>query len=201
MKGLIWLTVISVVVVWAAYAGLGLKLGEDPGQMIGYACGNPMNNKIQVQIVIAMGMTRKDPPKSEGTKQGLYVDWENWIADHFILRSEGGETIELQRQHFGNLIPSAKVGTPDSYLVGFINPEKPTHLTTARFWQRENIIDTHSLRRKAVFNTRGQCLPWWRITLNRFRNDCNKWKVIRRVRPSNPLCASVWAVYVLNPTR
>ena len=122
MKGLIWLTVISVVVVWAAYAGLGLKLGEDSGQMIGFACGNPMNDKVQLQIVIAMGMTRKDPPRSEATKQGLYVDWENWIADHFILRSAAGETIELQRQHFGNLIPSAKVGTPDSYLIGFLIP-------------------------------------------------------------------------------
>ncbi len=116
VKGLIWLGVIGVIIGFAFYGGVGKMLHDDPGQYLAMACGNPDGGTVEFQVAIGLLTVRRDPPRLMHGKHGAVEQWDDWISAHYTLRDQSGNEMTLERSNFGNLLPSAKVGTPDSYL-------------------------------------------------------------------------------------
>ena len=114
MKGLVGLVVFAAIVVGLGYWAMGTLLADE-SILIGYACGNPNEEKQEIQIFVAMATPHQDPPKlrPDGNR-----DWPRWVKEHFIVTASNGDVVELDRKSFANLIPS--VGTEDSFLVGWV---------------------------------------------------------------------------------
>ena len=112
MKGLViiaLLCALGAICLWVS-----MSQEADRTITIPLACGNPQDGSVEIQIAVSMVMVHKDPPRSNDA--GILL-WDRWIAEHFRLCDEGGTLVPLKRHHFANLIPEARVGTPDSYLV------------------------------------------------------------------------------------
>jgi hypothetical protein len=117
MKGLITFAVIAGILVTAGYFVMGAYLAADPGQLIAFACGNPNEDRQEIQVVVPIAFPMREGPKL--SENGVLL-WEEWIADHWIITSQDGERIELKRRGAGNLCPDAKIGTPDCFLIGML---------------------------------------------------------------------------------
>ena len=122
MKGLVVFAVVGVGIGLGGYWVMGNYLMADHGQLIGFACGNPSGENLQLQVVVSGGMVRSDPPKFKAVNDMVIELWDEWIRDHYILTDSSGQRVDFFRQHFGNLIPSGKVGTPNSYLLAMVKP-------------------------------------------------------------------------------
>jgi len=116
MKGLVTLAVIGVIVGFGFYALSGYTLAADHGEFVAFVCGSIAGGPLKIQIVVEGPMVRHDPPRSH--PETLQPLWPEWIDEHFTLTTKAGEPVPLKRQHHGNLMPSGKAGTPDSYLEG-----------------------------------------------------------------------------------
>lgn len=116
MKGLITLAVLAGLFVTGAYWFIGKYVTSDTGEMIAFACGNPNGEQQEIQIAIPIAFPRREPPRTN--PENGYVFWDEWILEHYAVIASTGERVTLVRQHNANLLPDAKVGTPDSYLVG-----------------------------------------------------------------------------------
>jgi hypothetical protein len=116
MKGLITFGVVAIVLVLAGYYAMGTYMASDDGELIAFACGNVRGEVQDLQIVVPTALPMRIPPKINPGNG--YVFWDEWMAEHYIITSSTGERVKLDRKFSGNLIPDAKVGTPDSYLIG-----------------------------------------------------------------------------------
>ena len=117
MKGIVILGVIGIAVGLGIYGYTNYEASRDRGHLIAFACGNLKGDTVEIQIAIPYRMTRLDPPRSTDKRRVL---WAEWVEEHFDLHTndEARTRVELRRAHFANLIPQAKVGTPDFYLTG-----------------------------------------------------------------------------------
>ena len=123
MKGAKVLAIVGLAVGCGLYLYTQVWVAEDPGHLIAYACGNPKEGQVQIQVAVPYRMTRLDPPRVD--EKGEFITWEQWIAEHFEIRNAAGELVHMQQAHFANLIPEAKVGTPDFYAVGSLAAGSP----------------------------------------------------------------------------
>lgn len=118
MKGLITFAVVAILIILAAYYAMGKCMNDDNGELIAFACGNVRGHEQQLQIVVPIALPSRIPPRVN--LENGYVYWDEWMEEHYVITSATGERVALTRQFAGNLIPDAKVGTPDSYLVGTV---------------------------------------------------------------------------------
>ncbi|HNO76968.1 MAG TPA: hypothetical protein PKN33_02825 [Phycisphaerae bacterium] len=125
MKGLVTFAVIAGILVLGGYYGLGSMLSSGPDHMVAFACGKSDGQTVEIQIAIPIAMVRIDPPKVEFVGNSSVELWDEWIPEHFNLRTGSSEPVVLERGHFASLIPDHKVGTPDSYLTGRLEIGKP----------------------------------------------------------------------------
>ena len=116
MKGLVIFAVVACLFVVAGYYVMGAYLVADSGELIAFACGNPNGEMHQIQIAIPIAFPSREPPRVD--METGYVHWPEWIDQHYILTTTAGQRVPLVRTNAANLLPDAKVGTPDSYLVG-----------------------------------------------------------------------------------
>lgn len=118
MKGLITFAVVAIVLVLAGYYAMGVYMSSDSGELIAFACGNPQGETQELQIVVPIALPIRIPPRVNAGNG--FVFWDEWMQEHYVITSSTGERVPLVRRFAGNLIPSAKVGTPDSYLIGTV---------------------------------------------------------------------------------
>lgn len=120
MKSLVVLGVLAFLVLIGFLGWLQYESNRDKGHLIAFACGNPRGELLELQIVVSMRTVRLDP--LERKEDGRFQTWREWVEEHFELRDAAGSVVPLKRAHFANLIPQAKVGTPDSYLLADLKP-------------------------------------------------------------------------------
>ena len=158
MKSLVVLAVLAFVVLvgfifWLQYEG-----DRDKGHLVALACGNPRGDVLELQVVVSMRMVRLDPLKLK--ENGKFQTMREWVEEHFELRDAAGAIVPLKREHFANLIPQAKVGTPDSYLLVDLKPSTDYSLD----YRPIGPIEGKSYR--VTFNTGTEGLPFARQQLD-----------------------------------
>ncbi len=114
MKGLVTLLVISLILVWAGYYFMGNEMSREE-QMVAFACGNSKGDVQEIQVVVPIAFPKREPPRMSENNVLL---WDEWVEEHWIIISTDGERVPLRRKFAANLIPEAKVGSPDCYLIG-----------------------------------------------------------------------------------
>ncbi|MCB9867454.1 MAG: hypothetical protein H6816_12580 [Phycisphaerales bacterium] len=155
MKGLITFAVVAGLLVTAGYFVMGKYLMSDTGELIAFACGNANGDLQEIQIVVPIAYPKREPPRVEVSNG--YVFWDEWIEQHYIVTSKSGERIALERRFAGNLIPDAKVGTPDSYLIG--------HVKTGEEYQFDFVPSlAEGKRYRRTFRVEGDGKPFRRET-------------------------------------
>ena len=109
---------------WVVFLGLlgggafySVKMvSQDAGESLGMAFGKETDTTIQVHIAVPIGMPTADPPELNAN---FKPDWPKWIADHFDITDNAGNTITLRRNINSTIISDNDVRfIPDSYLIG-----------------------------------------------------------------------------------
>lgn len=117
MKALIALVVLAIIVTVIGFRFTNSsKIAES--KPIGIAAGKVNNGLCKLDLVVSMGMARGEGPRVKG---GV-ADWNEWIAEHFILTDNTGKRVEMKRANFSDLISDKDAMTPDSFLTAMIQP-------------------------------------------------------------------------------
>lgn len=119
MKVLAFLAVFAILAALAVNWFVNSQVYGDQGHLIPFACGNPRNGELEIQIAVSFAMTDVDPPRFINSRQ---EPWSQWLARHLELRDEENEVIRLKRTDFANLVPEAKTGTPELYATAKVQP-------------------------------------------------------------------------------
>jgi len=82
------------------------------------AFGIPYEGSIEVYVVASMGMTAIEPPRLAPNGK---LRWDEWVEEHFELRTAAGQTVPLTLRSSCDIIKPAEVtGTPEGYLFAKI---------------------------------------------------------------------------------
>jgi len=158
MKSMVVLAVLAFLVLIGLLGWLQYESNRDHGHLVAFACGNPREGTLELQIVVSMRMVRLDPRRFK--ENGKLQTWREWVEEHFELRDAAGEVVPLKRAHFANLITQSKVGTPDSYLLANLQPNADYSLD----YRPIGPIEGRSYR--VTFNTEAEGLPFARRQLD-----------------------------------
>lgn len=98
----------------------GCRRLQQDATPIGFAVGKAENGESPIEVVVSMGMPRREAPV---LKYGI-LQWEDWIRTHFDLRDESGKQVPLRKANFAKLISDAQAMNPEFFLAGSLKPGK-----------------------------------------------------------------------------
>ena len=101
-------------VVW----GITQMGSNEPQRFLPIGFGTPSGDKVEMHIAVSMFLPKADPPKLEG---GV-LRWDEWVSDHFAIRSATGDKVTLKRTNFTKHIPGQVAGTPEFYIAADLKP-------------------------------------------------------------------------------
>ncbi|MGD8450533.1 MAG: hypothetical protein PVJ57_01835 [Phycisphaerae bacterium] len=161
--------IIGLVIV--AACGLGAwyvysQTKSDPGFAIGLAMGNPESGDIELHVVVAMAMTMQDKLTSVTLADGTVSrqTWPEWIAEHFVLRDDSGQKIELRKEGWSNLIKERQALNPEFYLVGKLKSD--VRYTFDYIPSRDS-----SVRHRYAFVAPAEAQPFERVYFETIKGD------------------------------
>lgn len=108
---------------------LSSKSSRDDSEYIGASFGNPTPAGMQLDVVVSLMMTHKDPPPPMQRP----VNWDNWVAAHFVLTDATGKAQPLRRLNFSQLVPTQIAGTYDFFVSATLKPGAAYTLTVTPF--------------------------------------------------------------------
>jgi hypothetical protein len=85
------------------------KISEDQGRLLAVAYGAQKGDTIQIHVGVAPLILTKDPP----TRDGKPMEIAEWIALHFFLRDEQGNSIPVQKLGTSSLMSGPTAGAPE----------------------------------------------------------------------------------------
>ncbi len=94
MKSLAILAAILIIIFGAVAFWAMNESASDQGHWIAFAFGGEETGTIEMHLAIDMGMGLRDPPKLSPKCDPL---WDLWVAEHFIMSDEAGNTLEASR--------------------------------------------------------------------------------------------------------
>jgi hypothetical protein len=126
MKGMLILLALAL-----AFGGVGIwymghQMSEDPGEFIAFAFGNPKEDSIDMEILVTVAMPRREWARVDKVTGAVY--WQEWVDEHFDIRDDNDEKVQLMRSNHSRFISAAEARTtPEFYLRGTLKPN--THYT------------------------------------------------------------------------
>ena len=110
MRGtFIFLGLFGVVII-GGYTFLQHQMVRDRGRLIAVAFGVPAGDTIQMHVAVSDMMTLRDPPQT--TPKGVIL-WKDWVSEHWVLRDDSGERLDLRRLGMSALMmDSNAAGSP-----------------------------------------------------------------------------------------
>lgn len=118
MKKLVGMVLFLGVAVLITYMGAKALKKAEESFLIGIAFGEPTKDVISVHVPIQVTMVRTEGPK---LRNGV-VQWFEWIDEHFDLRDDRGERVNLKKLEFSSLITSRDVAAPEFFIGAKIKP-------------------------------------------------------------------------------
>lgn len=92
-------TVVGVIFIFSigigvCYTIISREVLSDQGHMFRVVFGIPKGGDMQMHVSIPPMIAHKDPPRVNSRGVSL---WKDWVADHFQILDESGQSIRLQR--------------------------------------------------------------------------------------------------------
>jgi len=103
---------LMVVLAIAGYFIVQKAGATDPGRMVNYALGDPIDGKRQLDVEVSKAMTALDPPPED-----FGGNWSGWIGDHWELRDSSGQLVRLRSAGTSSNVGAHRGDEPDFFLT------------------------------------------------------------------------------------
>jgi hypothetical protein len=99
VKAVVW---IGMLVVFFGSLMWGMQvLNADHGELYGYAVSEAdASNEHQLQVIVSLLDTTKDPPLTTVSPTSTTPDWNAWLAAHYVLTDSDGNRVDLKKGGF-----------------------------------------------------------------------------------------------------
>ena len=137
MKSLVIVAVVAVVIFGIGAWWLMSETMSDQGVWIAFAFGEPQDGKMEMQVVVDMGMTMKAPPK---TNMRGDILWDEWVTEHFTLEDSSGADLSCKRLAHSLLITNKQAkSNPECFLCYMLVPGDDYTLEYKPFRDESNL--------------------------------------------------------------